>query len=154
RRPGPLPAQPLPARPGTEGMRTLLIVEDTEAFAERCAALALRARLEPFVAANAERAKGILREQDIHIALLDLMLPPSFTTEGLDLLRVIRQRYPAVRVVLMTQKDSGTVTPVAEAMQAGARAFLDKNESHFDDKLLAELGDLMSENRNRVFVSF
>lgn len=123
-------------------------------FAEHCAELILRARLEPFVATNAEQAKLLLRQHDIHVALIDLMLPPTFTDEGVDLLRSLRQKYPQTKAVLMTQKQTGAVTPVAEAMRAGAHTFLDKNEPHFDDKLLAHLEEIMSENSDRVFVSF
>ena len=59
---------------------------------------------------------------------------------------------PEAVIVLITQRDSGTVEIVSTAMRQGADHFLDKDASSLAD-LVATLKLIARERRQRIFVS-
>lgn len=57
------------------------------------------------VVGTAEDPEGVLRLLDDHVVdavLLDIRMPPTFTTEGIDLAREVRARWPGVGVVILS----------------------------------------------------
>jgi two-component system response regulator QseB len=75
----------------------LLIVDD-EASHARVTAIGLRIEgFEVDVEPNAEGAMRVLAEHEFDAAVIDLMLPG---TNGIQLARMIRERYPRTRIVL------------------------------------------------------
>jgi len=131
----------------------VLLVEDDLSFAEACMRRLLERRFDVRYCRTAEDARGALGNESFDIALIDLMLPPSYGTEGLSLLRVLRQKYPAIEPLLMTHKDRGTTETVAEAMKMGARYFFDKTSTVFFENLTATLQELLRSMRQHVFIS-
>jgi hypothetical protein len=95
----------------------------------------------------------LLLNNSFDIALIDLMLPPSFSDEGLALLRYTIEKHPNVIPLLMTVKERGTTEIVAEAMTMGARYFFDKNSFQFSEQLLYKLREVVMEKNNNVFIS-
>ncbi|GGK24187.1 acetoacetate metabolism regulatory protein AtoC [Caldalkalibacillus thermarum] len=64
----------------------------------------------------------------IHLALVDMKLPDA---NGLDLLRSIKQSCPSCEVVIMT--GYSTVKSAVQAIQAGARDYVEKPFDDLDD---------------------
>jgi DNA-binding NtrC family response regulator len=101
--------------------KTILVVDD-----EKNIRLTLARALEQLghpiaTAVNAEDAWHRLEEQDVGVMLLDLKMPGM---DGMDLLRRVAERYPAVRVIIITAH--GTVPDAVEAMKLGAVDFIQK----------------------------
>jgi predicted nucleotide-binding protein len=81
------------------------------------------------------------------------MLPPTYSREGIDLLTTLRQRHSDTKVLMMTQKERGTVELTADAMRLGAHYFLDKSSPVFHEKLVNMIHEASSELRRRIFLS-
>lgn len=108
----------------------LLIVDDEEAIV-----LTMKEYFETFghqvdVARGREEAEAFLLGAPYALMIADLRLHPVRDSEGLDLLALVRERFPATRVVLFT----GYATPevVSEARRLGADAFLQKPQALTD----------------------
>jgi FixJ family two-component response regulator len=77
--------------------------------------------LETEGAVNGEEALAKMTEAEYGMVLLDLKMPGM---DGLEVLRRIRDQYPAVPVALITAH--GTIETAVEAMKLGAVDFLQK----------------------------
>jgi UDP-3-O-[3-hydroxymyristoyl] N-acetylglucosamine deacetylase len=82
------------------------------------------------VARGREEAEAFLLGAPYALMIADLRLHPVRDAEGLDLLALVRERFPTTRVVLFT----GYATPevVSEARRLGADAFLQKPQALTD----------------------
>jgi DNA-binding NarL/FixJ family response regulator len=108
-------------------MLKLLVVED-HAMVREGLLQALHG-LEPDVvalgAADADAALTILAgSDDVDMVLLDLMLPG---TSGMALLGVLRKRFPAIPVVVLSALDDADT--VSRALRQGASGFVPKSSS-------------------------
>ena len=72
-------------------------------------------------AATAEEALQLLEKGTYHVVLTDQKLPGM---NGLELLHIIKERFPATEVILIT--GYGTVETAVEAMREGAYDFISK----------------------------
>ncbi|NOY76645.1 MAG: sigma-54-dependent Fis family transcriptional regulator [Calditrichaeota bacterium] len=72
-------------------------------------------------AATAEEALQLLENEIFHVVLTDQKLPGM---NGLKLLHIIKERFPATEVILIT--GYGTVETAVEAMREGAYDFISK----------------------------
>jgi CheY-like chemotaxis protein len=100
---------------------SLLITDDDDAFRET-----LRNIFEPegfhtLLAHSGEEALDILREQQVHLALLDQNLPRM---TGLETLRIIRQANAILPVILMTAQNTQHL--LREALSAHAFCVMSK----------------------------
>jgi two-component system response regulator RegA len=113
----------------------ILLVDDDEVFRERLAR-ALRDRgHEVVTAADAAAALEAARARPFPYAVVDLRMPgPS----GLELTAALRQRAPAMRVVVLT--GYGSIVSAVEAMRLGAHTYLSK-PADADDVIAALTGD-------------
>ena len=87
-------------------------------------------------AVDAASALERLGLHPIDLVVTDLSMPEM---DGLELLRRIKQREPALPVVLVTS--SGTEAVVTEALRAGADDYVSK--THLPDQLPAAVGRLL-----------
>lgn len=103
-----------------EGIR-FLVVDDKEDLAE-AVALTLE-DISPCVrvAHSAEQALEALEDEPADVIFSDIRMPGL---SGLDLLRRVRRRWPAARVVLFTAY--GSIESAVEAMREGAFDYLTK----------------------------
>ena len=108
----------------------LLIVDDEEGIV-----LTMKEYFETFghhvdIARGREEAEGFLLGAPYALMIADLNLHPVRDSEGLDLVALVRERFPTTRVVLFT----GYATPevVSEARRLGADAFLQKPQALAD----------------------
>lgn len=134
-------------------MIKVLLVDDDPEFAQRCCEWLLSRHYDPIFCENAELAKTALHKQEFDIALIDLMLPPRYKTEGIDLLRFVKTDFKSVEPLMITRKSRGTVEIVADAMKLGARYFLDKNSESFFPKLEVNMEEILRAKRANVFLS-
>ncbi len=80
-------------------------------------------------AANAEQALDLIERLQPAIALLDIRLPGI---NGIDLCRMITERYPGTAVIILTTFTDENL--VSQCIQAGARGFIVKDIERFDLK--------------------
>lgn len=134
-------------------MISALVVEDDPEFAERLGAVLDEYGMTVSFCQSAPEASRLLVSQPYSYIIIDLMLPPSYSQEGIAVLRQALNRQPAAQVMLMTQKDQGTVQIVSDAMELGARYFFDKNDALILERIMAKIDALETERRSGVFIS-
>src|SRR5713101_8057736 len=126
---------------------TVLVVEDEESTQKLCADVAEACGMKTLVAGTVEEALKQMEAQAVDIVVTDLMLPPS---SGLELLKQVREVYPQVAVVVLTQ--FGTIASAVEATRMGAVDYVTK-PFHVDDlksRLERVARDLDLDRENRL----
>jgi two-component system response regulator HydG len=128
------------------GPFTLLVVDDEEEARKLCAEVAGEAGLRVRSARTTEEALEILEQDPVDLVVTDLRVPEL---GGLDLLRRIRERFPQIAVLVLTQY--GTIESAVEATRLGAADFVTKPYHVADlraklDRMVRALG-LERENR-------
>jgi DNA-binding NtrC family response regulator len=131
----------------------ILFVDDDHAFAESCVSILVGEGHMVSYSENAEDAKHKLYDSNFDIAIVDLMLPPTFSREGLDLLKHIRKINPNLICLMVTNKQENTIEIVAESMKAGATNFLDKGTNIFFFKLRTTIKEIILESKDKIFLS-
>jgi two-component system NtrC family response regulator len=107
----------------TEG--TILIVDDDPAVAASLCLVLKQARYRPVAVDSPGEALRRIEADDIGLVLQDMNFSRNTTgEEGIDLLREIRARRPALPVVLMTAW--GSITLAVKGMRSGASDFITK----------------------------
>src|SRR5262249_44838168 len=113
-----------PAEPPPEvraNATTVLLVDDEPAHVASLEKISRRAGMRVKAAGSAKGALEVARTHRIHVVLTDLMMPG---TNGLELLKAIKQVSPDTEVVVMTAY--GTVETAVTAMREGAYDFVEK----------------------------
>lgn len=87
------------------------------------------------------------------LAIIDLMLPPTYSTEGIKLLKRFKSKYPDVPVIMISQKSERMTAIVNEAFMIGADTFLDKNDTNFFTDLILKIKEIEENMSDRVFIS-
>ena len=100
---------------------TLLIVEDDDTNRKTLARIFAKHPYEVLVAENGQVALDIVRSQEVHTIVSDLMMPQM---DGLELLKTTKTLYPDIDFILVTA--FGTVERAVEAMKEGAYDFVTK----------------------------
>jgi DNA-binding NtrC family response regulator len=109
---------PLPVVPSEV---TLLVVDDDSGNLTSLRKIFEREQMRVFVAENAKSALEVSRKHRVQVVLTDLMMPG---TNGVELLRALKEVSPDTEVVLMTAY--GTVEMAVQAMRDGAYDFVEK----------------------------
>jgi DNA-binding NarL/FixJ family response regulator len=90
-------------RPGDGATRTVVIADDDVLLREGLASLLERSGYSVLgQAGNASELLDLVREHEPDIALVDIRMPPTYSTEGLDAARVIRGELPDVGIVVLS----------------------------------------------------
>ncbi len=129
----------LSIRPGELGGPTVeeapprvLVVDDERALRRALSRLLQVKGMTVGVAEDGANAVELLEKETFDVALVDLMMPRM---GGLELLSHVRERHPAMEVVLMTA--FGDVETAVQAVRSGAYHFLTKPFRSNDEVLLA-----------------
>jgi DNA-binding NtrC family response regulator len=100
----------------------ILLVDDEKPFLET---MARRLNKREFVTALAssgdEAIKLLEKNEDVEVVVLDVKMPEM---DGLQTLKIIRQRFPLVEVIMLT--GHATVESAIEGMKLGAYDYLMK----------------------------
>ncbi|HMQ48089.1 MAG TPA: response regulator [Saprospiraceae bacterium] len=109
-----------------EDKPAILVVEDEDDWYQRIAELSGEYHFER--ASTIEQAKDALWEQDFDLLILDLYFKTgeSETTDGLNLIQLLQERYPDIPL-LVVSKDSSMPTRM-NISKSSARKFLFKEE--------------------------
>ncbi|HME12056.1 MAG TPA: sigma-54 dependent transcriptional regulator [Candidatus Acidoferrum sp.] len=120
-RPGAAPAfvRELPKREVTA--MNLLIVDDEQFIREMCSEVGQQLDMKVTAVATAEEAAELLEYSPIDIVLTDLQLPG---TSGLALLKRVRDLYPEIALMVLTQY--GTIDSAVEVTRLGAVDYVTK----------------------------
>jgi DNA-binding NarL/FixJ family response regulator len=95
-------ARSRPQRSTVSGVRVLL-AEDDVLLREGLASLLERSGYEVVGQAGSERELlELVREQRPELAIIDIRMPPTHSTEGLDAARVIREELPETAILLLS----------------------------------------------------
>jgi DNA-binding NtrC family response regulator len=100
---------------------TVLVVDDEPSNLTSLQKIFQREGMRVFIAENAKAALDVVRKHRVQVVLTDLMMPG---TNGVDLLRALKEITPDTEVVLMTAY--GTVETAVQAMREGAYDFVEK----------------------------
>lgn len=125
-------------------MLKLLVVEDHALVREGLVQTLrqLESDVRIFESGDFEAASALLeQEQDFDLVLLDLGLPG---VDGLSCLGIIRQRYPAIPVVIVSAYDDAHT--VNRALKNGASGFVPK--AYSSERLIAALREVLE---GRIF---
>jgi DNA-binding NtrC family response regulator len=109
---------PETGRPGTV---TVLIVDDEDTTRNLCRDIAVDSGLRTRTASTTEQAVEILDQYPVDIVITDLRVPQL---GGLELLKRVRQTFPQIPVIMLTQY--GTIENAVEATRIGAADYVTK----------------------------
>jgi two-component system response regulator RegA len=112
--------------------RTILLVDDDDAFRGRLAEAMRRRGLEPLQACSVAEALTLLGNHTITDVVLDLRMPGE---GGATLIAPLLRVHPAARIVVLT--GFGSIPAAKEALRLGALDFLTKPADA--DQILAAL---------------
>jgi two-component system response regulator RegA len=101
--------------------RTLLIVDDDDAFRERLSQAFQKRRYQVRAVPNGALAVQAAEEESPELAIVDLRLPGEW---GLHIVRELLRVDPGTRIVMLTAY--GSIATALEAVRLGARGYLQK----------------------------
>ncbi|HKW87220.1 MAG TPA: sigma-54 dependent transcriptional regulator [Candidatus Acidoferrales bacterium] len=130
-----------------DGAPTVLIVDDEETARRLCSDIALEAGLRVRTATTTDEALDELEQFPVDLAITDLRVPKD---GGMELLRRIREQFPQVSVLMLTQY--GTIETAVEATRLGASDYVTK-PFHVDElrtKLQRLIREKELDRENRV----
>ncbi len=99
----------------------VLLVDDEKEYVETLAQRLEARNLSVFTAFNGDEAIARLREEDIDVVILDMVMPGR---NGLEVLKEIKEMKPLVEVILLT--GHATVQSAIDGMTRGAFYYLMK----------------------------
>ncbi len=90
----------------------IVIADDSALMREGIAAFLQRAELEVVAqAASGEELLRVVEEHEPDMAIVDIRMPPTYTDEGLRAAHEIRERFPEIGIVILSQHvETGTAT--------------------------------------------
>lgn len=121
-------------------MPSVLVVEDSLTQSTQIRLMLKAAEFEVYVAGHGREAMEILEKHQPDIVLTDMQMPEM---DGLALVEAIRDRYPHLPVVLMTQHGSEEIA--LDALRQGAASYLPK--SQLQQHMVATLDDILESAR-------
>jgi len=125
---------------------SILIVDDEHSGQVMCAEILNEMGFETESAGSATRALEILECGHMDIVLTDAKMPGI---DGIELLGIIKEKYPETEVVIMS--GFGTISTAVEAMKRGAHDYITRPFTIEDFRQLfqrlVEKQDLLMENR-------
>ena len=117
--------------------RSLLLVDDDEAFVKRLAKAMEKRGFQPETALSVAEGRGIAEARPPAYAVVDLRLADG---NGLDVVQALHERRPESRVIVLT--GYGAIATAVAAVKIGAIDYLSKPADANDiTKALLEEGD-------------
>ena len=104
--------------------RHLLVVDDEESICFSMSEYFSQHGFKVDTAREMEEAEGLIKATEYNVIIQDLRLGMARRSDGLDIIRLVHEKNPDTRIVVLTSYGSAEVE--AEAREAGADAFLRK----------------------------
>jgi len=125
--------------------KSILIIEDDTLVRESLYEILSMEGYDVTMAENGHKGLDLFETKKPSLVLVDLRLPDQ---SGIDVLRAVKQKEPAVDIIMMTSY--GTVETAVEAMKIGATDYLMKPINDEEIKILIkrifEVSDIKEEN--------
>jgi DNA-binding response OmpR family regulator len=124
-----------------ESRRKVLFVDDDPDFLElmRSAAGSSQGEWDILIADTSAKALAILKEQPVHLVVIDLSMP---VIDGSQFLTLLNRQYPSTLKVMLTGVPSESAR--TESLGNGAELFLEKPRNQSEEEILfAMLNELM-----------
>lgn len=106
---------------GTDHQVTVLVVDDEQGIREASKRILDRMDCQAITAGRGEEGLDIIEKEEVNVVLLDLKMPGM---DGMDVLRIISEKYPMILVIVIT--GFATIETAIEAMKRGAYDFIPK----------------------------
>jgi DNA-binding NtrC family response regulator len=104
--------------------RKLLVVDDEESICFSMSEYFSQHGFKVDTARELEEAEGLLKKTEYKVIIQDLRLGTARHPDGIEIIKMVHQRNPDTRIVVLTSY--GSPEAEAEARNAGADAFLRK----------------------------
>jgi len=104
--------------------RKLLVVDDEESICFSMSEYFSQHGFKVDTAREMEEAEVLLKKTEYKVIIQDLRLGPARHPDGIEIIKMVHQRNPDTRIVVLTSY--GSPEAEAEARNAGADAFLRK----------------------------
>jgi two-component system nitrogen regulation response regulator NtrX len=101
--------------------KTILIVDDEKSICQSLGSILVDEGYEIISAGSGEEALKIIEDDPPNLVLLDIWLPG---VDGLETLKIIKSRYPQIRVIMIS--GHGTIETAVKATKLGAFDFFEK----------------------------
>ncbi|MGM0426656.1 MAG: sigma-54-dependent transcriptional regulator [Thermodesulfobacteriota bacterium] len=99
----------------------MMLVDDEERFLSTTEKLLSRKGYDVLTATSGAEALEKLRTHDVHVVILDVMMPGM---DGIETLKAVKKAHPLVEVIMLT--GHATVDSAVEGLEAGATDYLMK----------------------------
>ena len=106
------------------GVRNLLVVDDEESICFSMREYFSQHGFQVDTAREMEEAEGLIKATDYKVIIQDLRLGQARRPDGIEIIKLVHERNPETRIVVLTSY--GSPEAEAEARNAGADAFLRK----------------------------
>ena len=106
------------------GRRTLLVVDDEESICFSMREYFSQHGFKVDTASEMEEAEGLIKATDYKVIIQDLRLGLTRHPDGIEIIKLVHNRNPDTRIVVLTSYGSKEVEE--EARRAGADVFLRK----------------------------
>ena len=110
--------------PAESTPRNLLVVDDEESICFSMSEYFSQHGFKVDTAREKEEAEGLIKETEYRVIIQDLRLGVQRRSEGIEIIRLVHERNPDTRIVVLTAY--GSPEAEEEARSAGADAFLRK----------------------------
>ena len=105
-------------------MTMILVVDDDEDFRAYLSTLLSRLGYQPVAARSGAEAMRMLDRHPVALAVCDVVMPDM---DGIELLRAMRDRFPALKVLMISGGLTGITGPIANVTAIlGAEAMMTK----------------------------
>jgi len=104
--------------------RNLLVVDDEESICFSMREYFSQHGFKVDIAREMEEAEGLINETEYKVIIQDLRLGQAHRPDGIEIIKLVHERNPETRIVVLTSY--GSPEAEAEARTAGADAFLRK----------------------------
>ena len=131
----------------------VLLIDDDPAFAQPIIELLYQDSNQIVYCDNMIDAINVISKAAFDLIILDLMLPPSYSNEGLEVLQYIRNCPIQSKVLMISTKDTGMISIVDKAYQLGATRFIDKQESDCQTQIILAVKEIKKEMSDSIFIS-
>ena len=104
-------------------MAHILVIDDDGPVCESFELLLEEYGHEVYGLTNAREVESLLKEKTFDLAIVDIYMPEM---DGLETIKLLRKKSPALKIIAMSGKKPGTFNPLSAAEAYGAMYMLEK----------------------------